>query len=1102
MKNKKYLYIFLIIVPIIIFFVGRSFSLTYTQEIRSVEIESNDYDDPGSWHIDKSAKWISSTEAEVNFDLQTVYKERENANYKDVILVMDISVSMSGTKIDKAKSDAMELVNLLLSNHNNHVALITFDSTSTIVSGFINNKDEMLNMINSLTVNGCTNYNEGLLNVLEVMENYQKDDNHDLVTLFLTDGYPNEDIPNQVATYNIIKDKYPYMAINGIQYEMGTEIIQEIIDISDNQWIANQETLNGVLFDAVDVQLRYETFVVSDYVNKDYFYLDNISDVTVSGGTVELQEENGLQKIVWTLDDNLTGFKANMKIKLSLKSEYTNESGFYPTNDHETIDYKIIDEEENVNSTLTPVLKRTYNVIYNSNAPTGCSLPNIPVEEHYVYENVIIRQEILSCTGYLFKGWEIIDSDKDDLTIKNDDMFEMPEHDVHINAIWTKQELVKSMDGEVREKMTLYKVLQRETEIGTYALKFTREHQDSFDNSGTSDIYYYNASSDENGTEILNKNNVIFANQCWQMIRTTDTGGVKMIYNGEAESGKCLNTRGNHIGYGRKTTQDLSGIYYYSDDYIYDKTNNNFKLSGTSSSVEVTSSNASSVIPTLKGKYTCRNTSEDGTCSILYLIYEYMSDTQAYVLPTNTNSHYSTWGDLEFNEESNSPSYVGYMYNKVYEVDRINIDNQEKMNGGSAELSTTYWYADSVTWGNPLRSRYNLNNPYQVSSTSDYSSLVGKYTFRSTYNGDARTTVYYITAVSNGTMYYIQLSGGNSISDYNYQYIYGSTYTDNGDGTYTINNPVPFETLGWYNIYIDVLDKFVCKNPVNNTCSELWHVNYQTTMYEIKYEIVSNIKYASGFTYDENTGTYILNDDSVVFWDLTNNTNITSLNQHHYTCFNLSGVCEKIAYIYNFATSYVHYILLEDGMDINDAVYEMLYADDVNTINSTIKTGIETWYKKYLLNYDDYIEDVIYCNARSQSNEETNGWNPNGGSISTFMFFRSAPGLRCPNITDSFSVFNNKAQLSYKVGLISYGEMNILDNNNVRKTGQSYWLGSPISFDTDANEYTVSQVGGWVIGSVKQPKGVRPVISLVPNIEYLYGDGSMENPYQIDDGTH
>ena len=32
--------------------------------------------------------------------------------------------------------------------------------------------------------------------------------------------------------------------------------------------------------------------------------------------------------------------------------------------------------------------------------------------------------------------------------------------------------------------------------------------------------------------------------------------------------------------------------------------------------------------------------------------------------------------------------------------------------------------------------------------------------------------------------------------------------------------------------------------------------------------------------------------------------------------------------------------------------------------------------------------------------------------------------------------------------------------------------------------------------------GVRPVISLIPDIEYVSGDGAMEHPYLIDDGTN
>ena len=61
----------------------------YTQEIKSVEIKSDDYNNPGSWHIDKSTKWIGLHKAQVTFDVNSVMKI--NDNYKNIILVIDTS---------------------------------------------------------------------------------------------------------------------------------------------------------------------------------------------------------------------------------------------------------------------------------------------------------------------------------------------------------------------------------------------------------------------------------------------------------------------------------------------------------------------------------------------------------------------------------------------------------------------------------------------------------------------------------------------------------------------------------------------------------------------------------------------------------------------------------------------------------------------------------------------------------------------------------------------------------------------------------------------------------------------------------------------------
>ena len=62
------------------------------------------------------------------------------------------------------------------------------------------------------------------------------------------------------------------------------------------------------------------------------------------------------------------------------------------------------------------------------------------------------------------------------------------------------------------------------------------------ENTNKKDVYYFT------GSGAKTNGNVLFAGYCWQIIRTTDTGGVKLIYNGVAENDQCLTTRGNGKG--------------------------------------------------------------------------------------------------------------------------------------------------------------------------------------------------------------------------------------------------------------------------------------------------------------------------------------------------------------------------------------------------------------------------------------------------------------------------------------------------------------------------------------------------------------------------
>ena len=67
-------------------------------------------------------------------------------------------------------------------------------------------------------------------------------------------------------------------------------------------------------------------------------------------------------------------------------------------------------------------------------------------------------------------------------------------------------------------------------------------------------IYYYRGA--------VTNNNVIFANFCWKIVRTTETGGIKLIYNGVPTDGKCNNSgTASQIGTSAFNTNNKDNAY-------------------------------------------------------------------------------------------------------------------------------------------------------------------------------------------------------------------------------------------------------------------------------------------------------------------------------------------------------------------------------------------------------------------------------------------------------------------------------------------------------------------------------------------------------------
>ena len=158
-------------------------------------------------------------------------------------------------------------------------------------------------------------------------------------------------------------------------------------------------------------------------------------------------------------------------------------------------------------------------------------------------------------------------------------------------------------------------------------------------------VYYYRGAVDNN--------HVLFANFCWRIVRTTETGGVKLIYDGKPSNGQCNNTGvdttiGNiqfntspnspaYVGYmyntahtvSSKNITTLSGNIVFGNDVTYDASTKKYTLKDTKALTNPSNWNTEYSNYTDRYHYTCF--SSDTTCQSVYYIHAiYSEDKHAY----------------------------------------------------------------------------------------------------------------------------------------------------------------------------------------------------------------------------------------------------------------------------------------------------------------------------------------------------------------------------------------------------------------------------------------------------------------------------------------
>jgi hypothetical protein len=316
-------------------------------------------------------------------------------------------------------------------------------------------------------------------------------------------------------------------------------------------------------------------------------------------------------------------------------------------------------------------------------------------------------------------------------------------------------------------------------------------------------------------------------------------------------------------------------------------------------------------------------------------------------------------------------------------------------------------------------------------------------------------------------MYYIQIENGKTVSDKEKVFTFGEGFSDNGDGTYNIEDPFEIKESEWGTRYSEVTGKFtcgtgtlLCSNPryivgvTNNSYDYIsateklviakTYEGYtlQDTVTVRLYELLSDpetydeYRYTCGnlmttctaenFSYivSYESGYYFYYSNillgSSVTWDGNQYTvhdvldikdNISGLPTHHFACETLGQTtCETVRYyFYSRSLPYAHegqYVELSNGVTTPDGVLERIFD---NRTDSAAKRVNDEWYRRTIAEYSDMIEDTPFCNDRSIYNKA--GWDPNGvTSIYNVISFNpsqqyyATPSVGCVNVHDTFTV--------------------------------------------------------------------------------------------------
>ena len=207
---------------------------------------------------------------------------------------------------------------------------------------------------------------------------------------------------------------------------------------------------------ATDIQYKAHDVTLTDTMGAGFTYLAN--ETYPSNPVVTPSADN--KTVTWNVADKLGDETKTLTFYVQYDKQNLTDAETLPTNTSASLSY-----EDNKGNTQTPITvdspaieNLAFTVTYLDETGTELTAPPY-TKTHYWHGDTVTLAPAPTKEGYTFNGWTT-----DDVTIGENDTFEMPKQNVTLKATWTKNTktltITKNWEGTTEKPTVTFQLLQ------------------------------------------------------------------------------------------------------------------------------------------------------------------------------------------------------------------------------------------------------------------------------------------------------------------------------------------------------------------------------------------------------------------------------------------------------------------------------------------------------------------------------------------------------------------------------------------------------------------------------------------------------------------